>query len=84
MLKNIIFTLVTLLSLACSPVVFAEDNSSAAATPPVKTESPTPPEHPDKEHMRTQQPIQDNHVDYRYCLELKSNKEIAECAYKNR
>ena len=26
----------------------------------------------------------DQHVDYRYCLELKTNREIAECRYKKK
>ena len=30
------------------------------------------------------QPVNDNHVDYRYCLELKTNQEIAECRYKKK
>ncbi len=29
-------------------------------------------------------PINDNHVDYRYCLDLKTNREIAECRYKKK
>ncbi len=28
------------------------------------------------------QPLNDSHVDYRYCLELKTDREIAECRYK--
>lgn len=29
-------------------------------------------------------PNNDNLVDYRYCLELKTNQEIAECRYKKK
>lgn len=31
---------------------------------------------------RSTRPIHDNHTDYRYCLKLKTNREIAECRYK--
>jgi hypothetical protein len=46
------------------------------ATPPEKTTAPLP--------SSNTRPVNDNHVDYRYCLELKTNREIAECRYKKK
>jgi hypothetical protein len=37
-----------------------------------------------KESAPGTQPIKDHHVDYRYCLELKTNREITECRYKKK
>lgn len=34
--------------------------------------------------ITSQRPREDNHKDYRYCLERATNAEISECVYKNR
>lgn len=92
MLKNTIFALLSLLAFANSPAILASDNSpapdlsteSSLVIPPVLAESPIPEEQAVQVHSKTQRPVNDNHKDYRYCLGLGSNAEIAACAYKNR
>ena len=84
MLKNIIFALLSLAALGTSPGLMAAD------TPPDQGEvapvQPLPASPPDKQAampvVNKPLPVNDNHVDYRYCLELKTDREIAACRYK--
>jgi hypothetical protein len=84
MLKNIIFALLTLAALATSHTILAAD-PQVGETPPAQM---LPPAAPDTEAAgqaaNSTRPVNDNHVDYRYCLELKNDREIAECRYKKK
>lgn len=82
MLKSIIFTLLALVAFASSSALLAAEQPAdeavtvqpLPATPPV-TEAA-------KRAENNNQPVNDNHIDYRYCLDLKTDREIAECRYK--
>jgi hypothetical protein len=50
-------------------------SADTQAAPAADTQAATQP-------SRNTRPIHDNHTDYRYCLKLKTNREIAECRYK--
>jgi len=83
MLKNIIFTLFSLLALATSPATLAEDQVPAAAeTAPAPSMPAEPVQEAIKQTTISTRPSNENHNDFRYCLELKSDREIAECRYK--
>ena len=97
MLKNIIFTLLSLLALGLSAstqaaeVTPAEGKAMSApiqanpvAEMPSMTGTPAPSKPAAKKTMRKKMHTRDNQTDYRYCLDLKSDAEIAACAYKNR
>jgi uncharacterized protein YcfL len=63
--------------LVAAPMAPAEAVAAPAATTASGTAS--------KPAATTQnKQLNDNHVDYRYCLELKTNREIAECRYKKK
>ena len=83
MLKNIFLALLALIALGTSHTILAVDQPPGETLP-----AQTVPANPDKEAVKqpatNTRPANDTHVDYRYCLELKTNREIAECAYKNR
>lgn len=87
MLKTIFPPLLLLLAMGTA---FAAQHSDQAATAalPAQTPSANPdkPANPDKESTSqsasTPQPNSDKLDDYRYCLELKTNREIANCRYK--
>jgi hypothetical protein len=94
MLKNIFFALLSLGALLAAQATSATEPApvegvpaemvpaeavpapATPATPPEKTTAPLP--------SSNTRPVNDNHVDYRYCLELKTNREIAECRYKKK
>ena len=86
MLKNIIFILLALTALGASHTTFAAEPSVGEAIPAkVMPASPA-----DNEAVKgsvsqpaiNTRPNNDNHVDYRYCLELKTDLEIIKCRYK--
>jgi hypothetical protein len=93
MLKNILCTVFSIVALACSPTLLAAEPADAE-TPPAATmpaDSPVQPAPVAQSIPVTEvvpasasnaRPLHDNHVDYRYCLELKSDREIIECRYK--
>lgn len=68
----------------------AEEATAQALTPaPVVEEKPVaaavePAPAPAQAMPPGTQPARDNHTDYRYCLDLKTNKEIIECRYKKK
>lgn len=96
MLKNILFTVSSIVALAGSPALLAAELANAETPPPAAaapTDTPvqpdadaaaqaTPPKEAAPASASNARPLHDNHVDYRYCLELKSNREIMECRYK--
>lgn len=93
MLKNILFIVSSVVALASSSSLLAAEPADAA-TPPAATmpaDSPVQPAPVAQSLPVTEaapasasntRPLHDNHVDYRYCLELKSDREIIECRYK--
>jgi len=80
MLKNIAFILFSLLTLGTSPSALAAELAPVEMLP-VQTISTTP---PIKHSTTSSRPINAYHVDFRYCLELKTNQEIAQCRYKKK
>jgi len=81
MFNKIIFALLTFFALGTSQGVLAAEpllEESVAAQPM--------PEKPDSAATNQQsvklQPNNDKLVDYRYCLDFKNDKDIAECRYK--
>ena len=93
MLKNIYVTLLSLGILAASPLALAADDPAAEQAVPATVMpaepmpvEPVPASAPVKEAVTqtstNTRPINDNHTDYRYCLELKTNIEIIQCRYK--
>lgn len=83
MLKNILFSILIPVALATSPALLAADQTGVE-TKPVQAIAPTalPVTEVVPQAEKTTPPVNDNHVDYRYCLELKTDREIAECRYK--
>lgn len=59
---------------AAQPAVAEPQPAPAAAMPATEATQPA----------SSNQTAHDNHTDYRYCLELKTNKEIIECRYKKK
>jgi len=88
MLKNIIFILLALIALGASHIIFAAEPSSDEAIPAeVIPASPADNEAAKvsvSQPSNNTRPINDTHVDYRYCLELKTNLEIMQCRYKKK
>ena len=90
MLKNIIFVLLSLFALAISPAVLAVDDPATEAVlaePVAATIEPAAPPAPApkaRQEVSNTRPVNDNHTDFRYCLELKTNIEIAQCRYKKK
>jgi hypothetical protein len=82
MLKNIIFALLTLVGLATSHVIQAADEPPVEAVAAETVQAVPPEKEPVKQTTTNSRPINDNHVDYRYCLEFKNDRDIAECRYK--
>ena len=85
MLKNIIFILLALIALGASHTIFAAESPAEEAIPAeVMPASPADNEAVKESAKGTinTRPINDNHVDYRYCLELKTDIEIIKCRYK--
>jgi hypothetical protein len=84
MLKNIIFALLTLAALGTSHTILAAD-PEIRDTLPAQTPPPAPPDNEAaRQAANSTRPVNDHHVDYRYCLELKNDREIAECRYKKK
>ncbi len=93
MSKKIIFSLLPLaIFLTLSAAHAAEQPADPSAADPVTAQTlPVDPDasiSPQREAMQQPasdiRPNNDNLVDYRYCLELKTNQEIAECRYKKK
>lgn len=83
MLKNIIFALASLVLLAISPAILAAEQAPEAAVKAEVLPQVVPLEREAaKQATKETRPVNDNHVDYRYCLDLKTNQEIAACRYK--
>jgi len=82
MLKNIIFALLSLVALATSPVLLAAEQTSTDAVPVQPLPASPPVTEAVTQAEKKTPPVNDNHVDYRYCLELKTDREISECRYK--
>lgn len=89
MLKNIIFILLALVALGASHTVFAAESPVEEAIPAEVMPANPANNEVIKESAKVSvsqpanntRPINDNHVDYRYCLELKTDREIIECRY---
>ena len=86
MLKNIIFVLLALAALGASHTTFAAE-PSANETIPAEVMPASPADNEAgkgsvRQHAINTRPNNDNHVDYRYCLELKTDLEITRCRYK--
>jgi hypothetical protein len=92
MLKNIIFILLALIAPGAAHTIFAAESPAEVAIPAeVMPASPA-----DNEDVKeaaqgsfsqpaiNTRPVNDNHVDYRYCLELKTDREIIECRYRKK
>lgn len=83
MLKNVIFTALSLTAIVASHTIQASDQAPAEPAT-----AQTIPANPDNEAAKqpapTPQPNNDKLFDYRYCLELKTDREIAECRYKKK
>ena len=89
MLKNIIFALLYLATAGFSQPILAAEQTPVDAVPKETIPAQTiPATAPDKEAVKQRAtkapPINDKHIDYRYCLELKTNREISECRYKKK
>ena len=82
MLKNIIFALLTLVALAASPVIQAADEPPVEPVAAETVPADPPRKEPVKQTTTNTRPVNDNHTDYRYCLEFKNDRDIAECRYK--
>ena len=80
MLKNIIFILMALIKLGASHIIFAAEPPADEAIP--AEVMPVSPADSVSQPANNTRPINDNHVDYRYCLELKTDIEIIKCRYK--
>ena len=87
MLKKISFTLLSLVALTTSTTTLAADPPSAE-TEFVQAAPATPEKEGGNATVKQQsintRPLDDNHADYRYCLEYKTNLEIMHCRYKKR
>lgn len=95
MLKNIFFILLSLTMVTISTLAPAADDPSPQEAIPAETvpvavlpADPEPASPPasvavNQSSVNTR-PLNDNHTDYRYCLELKTNIEIAQCRYKKK
>jgi hypothetical protein len=87
MLKNFILASLYLVALGVPHLSHAEEAPVEAVpvqalpeeTMPAKTATASA-----KQPANSTQPLHDNHTDYRYCLELKTNPEIAACRYKKK
>jgi hypothetical protein len=85
MLSKINFPCLFLLALVIQTEALAANVTATDMQPlPVQTEQPVLEKETVHQPSSSSSSIRDAHFDYRYCLELKSNKEIAECAYKSR
>jgi hypothetical protein len=100
MLNNFFFTLSLIVTLSFSQAIFAADpvsegttNTEAIPTQVVPVEAlpaetvAAPPEQVVEKKTSTvsnTRPVNDNHTDYRYCLDLKTNTEIIACRYKKK
>ena len=90
MLKNIIFISLALIALGASHTIFAAEPPAEEAIPaevmpasPAVSEAVKEPAQVSvSQPTNNTRPINDNHVDYRYCLELKTDIEIIKCRYK--
>ena len=82
MFKNIIFASLTLVALASSQVTQAVDEAPVEAVAAETVPADPPVRETIKLTTTNTRPVNDNHVDYRYCLELKNDRDIAECRYK--
>lgn len=86
MFKNIFFACLLQLTLITITTAYAAEPADeelvAAEVIPASPEKEAP-----KQTTRTvtdTRPINDNHVDYRHCLDLKTNPEIIACRYKKK
>lgn len=68
--------------LAIAPASLAADDPAAQEAVPAAI-LPAGQEAPRQTSINTR-PVDDSHTDYRYCLELKTNIEIAQCRYKKK
>jgi hypothetical protein len=85
MIKNIIFALLSVVALGTShPSMATGPESDVAAVPAETTPDTAPPAEDNTQPAHNTRPINDNHVDYRYCLELKTDREIIECRYRKK
>lgn len=85
MLSKINFSLLFLLALGMQTgALAANETATDKQHLPVQTEQPVLQKDRVPQPSGSSNAVRDTHIDYRYCLELKSNKEIAECAYKSR
>jgi hypothetical protein len=84
MLKNIFFALPFLIALVISNAIQAADQAPDEAVLAETIPAMPPEKEAVKQAVTNTRPINDNHVDYRYCLELKTNREISECRYKKK
>ena len=82
MLKNIIFASFTIVALATSQIIQAADEPPLETVAAETVQADPPEKEPVKQTTTNTRPINDNHVDYRYCLEFKNDRDIAECRYK--
>lgn len=90
MLKNIVFILLALITLGASHTILAGEPPADEAIPaevmPAGAADNEAVKEPAKATLsqpaNNTRPINDNHVDYRYCLELKTDLEIIKCRYK--
>ena len=81
--KHISFTVLTLAALVASPAVLATDTViTPAEAVPAQIVPASPVQEAAKQTTGNPQPNNDSHVDYRYCLDLKTDRGIAECRYK--
>jgi hypothetical protein len=89
MLRNTAFVLLSLIMLGLTPLTLAADDPTTQEAVPAEVVPAAPEpvsparETPQQSSINTR-PVNDNHTDYRYCLELKTNVEIIQCRYKKK
>lgn len=82
MLKNTVFILSSFLALGTSPSALAAELAPVEMAPVQAMPTNPPDQEAVKQPATSTRPTNDNHIDFRYCLELKNNLEIAQCRYK--
>ncbi len=84
MLKNSVFILFSFLALGTSPSSLAAELAPVEMAPVQAMPNYPPDKETIKQSPADARPINAYHVDFRYCLELKTNQEIAQCRYKKK
>ncbi len=84
MLKNTAFILFLLFALGTSASALAAELAPVEVVPVQTMPASLSNKEVTKHSTTSSRPINDNHVDFRHCLELTTNQEIAQCRYKKK